>query len=85
VFFCLPVSLVSTRSSTHCVSEAQKNQKYGKLFPVIELRWPDRNDNLCGNPVISMYLGNVRIWTPPLVASTPFDGDEVRLLTYIGL
>jgi hypothetical protein len=28
-------------------------------------------------------VANVRIWTPPHFASTPFCGDKVRLLTYI--
>lgn len=31
---------------------------------------------------IATFL-NVRIWTPPHFASTPFSGDKVRLLTYI--
>jgi len=29
------------------------------------------------------FAFRVRIWTPPHFASTPFSGDEVRLLTYI--
>jgi len=41
---------------------------------------PDTRPSWASNPG---SMPKDRIWTPPHFASTPYSGDEVRLLTYI--
>jgi len=61
------------------LSETAPKDRSWPIVPGRERPLPPRDRAAAGRS----RAYSVRIWTPPHFASTPFSGDEVRLLTYI--